>query len=223
MPKFSAPSFRGIVIATTLILSAQLAGSYALHLREDSLVTPGLKELPDRIGKWTLSQEDPLPADVTNYLRPDEYIQRWYAGNTRDDQVSLFVAFFRSLQNNYGPHSPRVCLPGSGWLVRSSKIAQIAIPDRPEPLPVNQYLMEQNDQRILVLYWYQNSRRAWAEEFEFKLHLLPDLLRYHRSDVSLVRIVAPVSSTSSFQVELDRATTFAQKIYPMLVEHFART
>jgi EpsI family protein len=217
------PSFRSIVIATTLILSAQLAGSYALGLGEESLVTPGLRELPGSIGVWTLTREDPLPSDVTNYLRPDEYVQRWYEGDKPENQVSLFVAFFRSLQNNYGPHSPKVCLPGSGWLVRSSKVAQIAIPGRTEPLPANQYLMEQNDQRILVLYWYQNSRRAWAEEFEFKLHLLPDLLKYHRSDVSLVRIVAPVASSDSFQVELDRATTFAQKVYPMLVEHFGRT
>ena len=71
-----------------------------------------------------------------------------------------------------------VCLPGSGWLVRSSRIRPLPCRDAPQGIPVNEYVLEKNNERILVLYWYQNDRNIWAEEFKAKLTLLPDLIRY---------------------------------------------
>ncbi len=125
------------------------------------------------------------------YLKPDEYILRDYADPRGTPSINLFVAYFKSLQNKYGPHSPRICLPGSGWLITSSKIINLPVPGRPGGIPVNQFTMEQSSQHILVLYWYQNDRDVWAEEYHAKLRLLPDLIRYRRSDVSLVRLVVP--------------------------------
>jgi hypothetical protein len=68
------------------------------------------------------------------------------------------------------------------------------------------------------LYWYQNDRRVWAEEFSAKLTLLPDLIRYRRSDVSLVRLVTPLGAGEN-TVELDQAQQFANLIFPSLAEN----
>jgi EpsI family protein len=172
------------------------------------------------VGPWQATAEQSIGPDVTAYLKPDEYILRDYVDNGNGGTIGLFVAYFKSLQNTYGPHSPRICLPGSGWLVSSSKIANIAVPGRPGGIPVNQFTMEKSNQRILVLYWYQNDRDVWADEFYAKLRLLPDLIRYRRSDVSLVRLVAPMRDSSS-DPELKDCTQFTEQIFPLLAEHFA--
>jgi hypothetical protein len=80
--------------------------------------------------------------------------------------------------------------------------------------------MDKGNQRILVLYWYQNDRDIWAQEFHAKLRLLPDLLRYHRSDVSLVRLITPLESSLA-ETELSSCIRFTREMFPPLAERFA--
>ena len=220
MPKFHWLVSRRVLLvgAGCLILVLQASASRMLKIDETKIGIPGLHQLPWEIGQWQASREDSIGADVEAYLKPDEYILRDYASG--GSAINLFVAYFKSLQNTYGPHSPRICLPGSGWLVSSSQIANVPVPGHPEGIPVNEYTMEKSGQRILVLYWYQNDRNVWAEEYRGKLRLLPDLIRYRRSDVSLVRLVMPMEGTNS-QNELADCVKFTRSVFPLLRERFA--
>jgi len=210
-----------VVAFLTVILCAQIAGSFTLSIDEKKLGIPGLAQVPDRIGTWMLTEEQPLEPDVAAYLRPDDYIQRGYVSQQPDSSISLFVAYFKSLQSSFGPHSPQACLPGSGWLVHLWKVIDLPVPEG-GTVPVNEYVLEKNGQRILVVYWYQNGRRVWAEEFQVKLHLLPDLLRYHRSDVSLVRLVTTLGGDTSVDTALRHSISFAHSLFPVLVERFSQ-
>jgi EpsI family protein len=210
----------GLFAGACLILVFQASASRMLKIDEQKIGVPGLHNLPWQLGPWKSSAEGSIGPEVTAYLRPDEYILRDYTDQRNGGTIDLFVAYFKSLQNTYGPHSPRICLPGSGWLVSSSKIVNIAVPGRPEGIPVNQFTMEQGNQRILVIYWYQNDRDVWAEEFHAKLRLLPDLIRYRRSDVSLVRLVTSMTGLTPGS-ELKSCVQFTQRVFPLLAAHFA--
>jgi EpsI family protein len=219
--KLFASSRALLFAAAGLILVIQAGASHMLKIDEQKIGIPGLHELPWQLGPWQASAEQSMPPDVTAYLKPDEYILRDYTDQQSGGSLDLFVAYFKSLQNTYGPHSPQICLPGSGWLVSSSKVIDIAVPGRPQGIPVNQFTMEQASQHIVVLYWYQNDRDVWAEEFHAKLRLLPDLIRYRRSDISLVRVVAPVQGTTTPDRVLASCVQFTQRIFPLLEQHFA--
>ena len=218
--KLFGPARIGLLAAACLILVFQASASRMLKIDEQKIGIPGLHELPLQLGPWEASEEQSIGPDVTAYLKPDEYILRDYRDQQGGAPIDLFVAYFKSLQNTYGPHSPRICLPGSGWLVSSSKVVNIAVSGWPGGIPVNQFTMEKSNARILVLYWYQNDRDVWAEEFHAKLRLLPDLIRYRRSDVSLVRLVTPLRDSTS-GVELAKCEQFTKRIFPLLAEHFA--
>ena len=207
-------------IAAGLILVLQASASRMLKVDEQKIGIPGLHQLPLQLDGWTASAEQSLGADVEAYLKPDEYILRDYTDAKKGSQISLFVAYFKSLQSKYGPHSPNICLPGSGWLVTNSKIGNIAVPGRPAGIPAHEYTMEKANERILVVYWYQNDRYVWAEEYNAKLRLLPDLIRYRRSDVSLVRLITPLAGTSS-DTELANCLRFTQQVFPLLAQRFA--
>lgn len=221
MAKFKQLRKRYLILAASiLILVLQASASRMLKIDEHAIGIPGLHDLSWQLGRWKASSEQSMGADTEAYLKPDEYILRDYVDQAGGSPIGLFVAFFKSLQNVYGPHSPRICLPGAGWLVTSSKILNVSVPGRVEPIPVNQFTMEKSGGRILVLYWYQNDRDAWAQEFHAKLRLLPDLLRYRRSDVSLVRLITPLRSQTP-DVELANCVEFTRRLYPFLAERFA--
>jgi len=205
----------GSFLAAGLLLVAQAAAMRMLSLPERDLPTPPLANLPLQLGQWKLQDEQALEPAVLEYLKPDSYVLRDYGNKAGNASLNLFVAYFKSLQNSYGPHSPRVCLPGSGWLVRSSEIRPLPVPGHPAGIPVNEYILEKNQDRILVLYWYQNDRNVWAEEFKAKLTLLPDLIRYRRSDVSLVRLVAPLRGETAGET-LAQCQEFARLMFPSL-------
>lgn len=218
--KLFSPSRIGLLAAACLILVFQASASRMLNIDEEKIGIPGLHGVPWQIDHWSTSSEQSIDAATVAYLKPDEYILRDYADAQGGPPLGLFVAYFKSLQSKYGPHSPRICLPGSGWLVSSSKIVKIPVPGRAAGIPVNEYTMEKNETRILVLYWYQNDRDVWAEEYHAKLRLLPDLIRYRRSDVSLVRLIAPMRGSTPDN-ELASCVQFTQRVFPLLAEHFA--
>lgn len=210
----------GFVAAASLILLVQAGTSRMLKIDETKIGVPGLHAIPFQVDGWKSSGEQFLDPGTAAYLKPDEYILRDYVDSRSRTPVNLFVAYFKSLQNTYGPHSPKICLPGSGWLVSSSKVASLNVPGRTQAIPVNQFTMEQGSQHIFVMYWYQNDRDVWAEEFHAKLRLLPDLIRYRRSDVSLVRFVMPIDAAGPAS-QLQSCVQFSQRIFPLLAAHFA--
>lgn len=209
------------LLPAVLILAAQGAALHVLSIPEKSIIIPQLENLPAQIGQWKTVSEEALDPAVQEYLKPDSYILRNYENPASGSAVNLFVAYFKSLQSGYGPHSPAVCLPGSGWLVRERTILNISVPGRAADIPVNKFVLEKGGQHILVLYWYQNDRNAWAEEFQGKLRLLPDLIKYNRSDVSLVRLVQPLPGDDADQA-LVECKQFTRLIFPALSEDFRR-
>jgi len=211
---------KGMFVPVCVILALQAAASHALSLPERDLPSPEIRKLPLELGNWRAAGEQTLERRVTEFLKPDEYVLRDYVDRTNGSSVNLFVAYFKSLQNNYGPHSPRVCLPGVGWLAVSSNIVTVPAPGRPRGIPVNEYLLEKSGDRMLVVYWYQNDRAIWAEEFQQKLKLLPDLIRYRRSDVSLIRLTTPVLGVADDN-EFAMCVKFTQLIFPFLAERFS--
>jgi len=217
----SSPLARyGLLAAACLILVLQASASRMLKIDEQNIAVPGLHSLPLQMGSWKASGEQSIGPTTEAYLKPDEYILRDYTDPQAGAAVNLFVAYFKSLQNTYGPHSPSVCLPGAGWLVTSSKIVNIGVPGRHDSIPVNEFTMEKSGERILVLYWYQNDRNVWAQEVQAKLRLLPDLIKYRRSDVSLVRLITPLRGVSD-GTELSNCLRFTQRLFPLLAQRFA--
>jgi EpsI family protein len=209
------------LLPAVLILAAQGAALHVLSIPEKNLVIPKLDSLPGQLGAWKNVSEQALEPGVQAYLRPDSYILRDYQNPVSGSAVNVFVAYFKSLQSGYGPHSPAVCLPGSGWLVRERDIINLSVPGREGGIGVNKFVLEKADQHILVLYWYQNDRNVWAQEFQGKIRLLPDLIKYQRSDVSLVRLVQPLRSGDASQA-LPELKQFTNLLFPALSEDFRR-
>lgn len=183
------------VVVAALALVFQGAVMYS-GIRVDTLpVSPDLETVPREMSGWTQRGSSQLDGAVLDYLRPDSSIERLYASPSGAAAVTLFLAYFKSLKTGYGPHSPAVCLPGAGWLTRQS--SEVELTHAGLTVPINEHWMVKGNQQILVWYWYQNRRHMWAREEFAKLYLLPDIIRYRRSDVALVRLIATVNQDNA--------------------------
>ena len=136
-------------------------------------------------------------------------------GSEGSGPVGLFVAYFPTQRTGQSIHSPQNCLPGAGWTFESSGTTELtdASGHRSQ---VGDYVIVNGDQRAEVLYWYQSHGRAIASDYQAKLSMLIDSIRYSRSDAALVRIVTPIQSSEQRQNAHDRAVHFAQRLIPML-------
>lgn len=210
LPRFLEPRY---ALALSLVLALQAAAFYSTSTPEKEIAMESLAAFPRQVGAWRMVAEYPMEPEVQNVLRSDDSLSRGYATADNRKGANLFIAFFRSQKTGAAPHSPKNCLPGSGWAPLDSGTLTVEVPDWPEPITVNRYIVARGDQRTLVLYWYQTAHRVVASEYLAKIWLVLDALRYRRSDTSLVRVVAPVENDSGQPGE-SVAEEFVREFFP---------
>jgi EpsI family protein len=212
------PDRRMILVPVFLLAQAVLVHWAAG--RERAPAPPSLSSFPSQIGGWRLLREDPIAAEVAGELRADQLLSRTYAQSATGPVAGLFVAWFQSQRaGSSQPHSPKVCLPASGWIPEAT--GEITLDTGGGAITVNRYIVVNRGQRDVVLYWYQGPRRVTAGEWEAKLWLMADALRDKRTDTALVRVVVQ-SGEGGDQAADAAANGFARSLYPMLREKLPR-
>jgi len=208
------------VLSVALVLQAVVVFAFA---RTES-VPPlrQLKDCPTQFGDWNMTSEGVVEQEVQDVLRADDIITRVYRQGATGRPASLFVAYFRSQRTGQSPHSPKNCLPGSGWVPSASDVLSIAVPGMAAPIRVNHYVVSRGDETSVVLYWYQTPHRVIASEYEAKVFLVADSIRYHRSDTALVRLVTPLIREGDEEGATAAAARFVQSFFVPLREFLPR-
>lgn len=196
----------------SLLLIAQAAAYHSLPKTEKSFEARPLRELPAELGPWRMVGDYEIEPEIQRVLQADDTLNRSYARPGAPVPVGLFIAFFRSQTSGAAPHSPKNCLPGTGYAPLESSYVRIAAGAAGE-VEVNRYVVARGDSRSVVLYWYQTPARIIASEFAAKFWLAVDSIRYRRSDTSLVRLVVPMSDGWDADAE---ARQFAAELLPVL-------
>lgn len=185
---------------------------------------PALSNFPSRFGGWSQMREDPINPDVANTLKADRLLSRTYQSDGVALPVGLLVAWFQSQRAGLSqPHSPKVCLPASGW--EPEVTGEIGIPTAAGAITVNRYVVANRSQRAVVLYWYQTSRGAVAGEWASKFWVVAGALRDRRTDTALVRLVvdsSPQDRARQDQLATATAADFASGVYSLLREQLPR-
>ena len=174
------------------ILVVHLLLVYGFSREEHPPPHQPLRQFPASLGNWSMLQEGVVDEAVQEVLRADETLTRSYRNGASHATLSFFVAYFKSQRTGVSPHSPKNCLPGSGWYPIESGAATMEVPGQVRPVRVNRYVVAKGDTKSLVLYWYQTRNRVIASEYAAKVYLVADALRYNRTDTALVRIAVPV-------------------------------
>ena len=66
-------------------------------------------------GGWQMINEGHVDKETMDILRADDTVTRSYAKAAYPAPAGFFVAYFKTQRTGQAPHSPKNCLPGSGW------------------------------------------------------------------------------------------------------------
>jgi EpsI family protein len=166
-------------------------------------------------GGWMMTEEGYVDDETQSVLKADDTLTRTYGNAKYGERANLFVAYFKTQRTGKAPHSPKNCLPGSGWEASTSDYLDVAVPGMAEPIHVNRYIVAKGEQKSVVLYWYQTQRRVVASEYRAKILSVEDAIRYNRTDTALVRVVVPFLGNDDEKAQRE-AVDFVQSFFTPL-------
>lgn len=171
-----------------LLLVAAWAARARLGAPRPATEAESLSTFPAAIGAWN-GQDSPLDPDVVQIAAVDDYINRYYRSD--DGVLGLYVGYYKSQREGEALHSPMQCLPGAGWEPMTTESIPVLVAGA-GPRIINKLLVQKGIDRMLVLYWYQTVKRVTASEYGRKIFLVADAFESGRTDVALVRVIAPI-------------------------------
>jgi exosortase D (VPLPA-CTERM-specific) len=194
-----------------LLLLVLLTGGALIHWREAAgEIRPDrklLKDFPAKIGDWRQNGADQrFETEVETVLGSDDYLMRDYFVPASGKGANLYIGYYETQRTGATYHSPRNCLPGSGWTMTESEPVEISLPDG-QKFVANNYVIENNRSKALMIYWYQGRGRFVANEYKDKFFTVLDSISRRRSDGAMIRVV--VSIDKSEQDALETAKNLA--------------
>lgn len=207
----SLSSKRVLIVSALLLVTAGL-----LQARGRVELQPkaaDLESVPFHLGDWQ-GRPERINAEVREVLGDGHFLSRIYTSPV-EQPVDLFIAYYSSQRSGDTIHSPKNCLPGSGWMPLESDRVWIEVAPS-QSIRVNRYVVAQGMDRQLVMYWYQAHGRVTPSEYAAKFYLVADSIRMNRSDGGMVRLVTPILPNETMAQSQARAVRFARDLYPML-------
>jgi EpsI family protein len=201
-------------IPVVLLLTATC---FILEARARKEVLPPHQDLsafPMQIGNWQARDLAISPGEL-EVLGPGEFLLRDYLASVSEPPVNLYIAFFPSQRTGDTIHSPKNCLPGSGWTPTESGHISVRRSDG-STISINRYIIAKGDDRDLVFYWYQAHGRVTTSEYWAKIFLVTDAIRVNRTDGALVRVLTPILNASDEGAAQARVLRFVNQVLPML-------
>ncbi len=192
------------VATTGLLLGALVLGGMTERRIPESLALP-LDKIDPHLTGWTESGHRELDPRTLKALDPTSYLSRTYRKGAW--QLDLFVAYYAQQRAGESMHSPKHCLPGSGWeIMRRGSITVPVMGNRTE---INQFVIENLGTKMVMLYWYQSPGRIVASEYRAKLLLARDTAFTGHTGGSIVRILLPDDTAA-----INAGSAFASDLIP---------
>ena len=125
-----------------LVVVALLSATvFVMHARNSAEIIPArppLSSFPSTLNGWT-SADIALSKEVLDVLGPGDFLLRRYHEAATNSFVDFFIAYFPSQRSGDTIHSPKNCLPGSGWTPIQSDRITVSLPGQtpfPAEVPV---------------------------------------------------------------------------------------
>lgn len=174
------------VLVTLLLIS-----SVVVLWRENRIipVSRPLGSLPLSLGEWRMVSEETFSENVLKNLYPTDYLSRTYR-DARGRIASLYVGYHDGGKSG-AVHSPRLCLPGSGWNIVEERRTFIKTAGERE-IPVVCSVYSKDGMRRMFIYWFRVAGKDVSSIFEFKAREAFCSILESRKDTALVRVDVPV-------------------------------
>jgi EpsI family protein len=197
-----------------------MLGAFVLmkHREETPVpLTRSFSTFPLSVSNWegtplSLSQEE------KDILKADDYALVNYSPVGGGTSVLFYTAYYRHQTAARNIHSPKNCLPSSGWAILHSQVIDVALKGvGGKKVKVNEAVIQKGLETQVVLYWYQERGRIFDNEYWGRFYLVKDALTMHRTDGALIRLSMPMTGTVQKTVESE--VHLLQSLSPLLAQY----
>jgi len=148
-----------------------------------------LANFPQKIGNFKRINTQAFSTEVLQVAGVDEYIM-WQYQNPQGYTLGLYIGYYRDQTEGSIIHSPKHCMPGSGW--EPSLLKVVPFTDvKGRKYKINRMVLQKGMDKQIAHYWYQGRGRVVANEYIDRALMIWDSIIRRRSDGSLVRITGP--------------------------------
>jgi len=207
---WTAAAVVAVVVISLFILPAK---------RDDvRVMRKEFSDFPMVLGDWN-GKADPMAHIYVDALKLDDYLLANYVNN-RQQAVNLYVAYYGSQSKGASIHSPRTCLPGGGWEMKTLTQRVVdGVRTGSQPLQVNRAEIQLGESKQLVYYWFQMHGRGISNEYLLKWFVFWDALNRNRTDVALVRVMTLLGPGDSFADADSRLINFVKTLNPHISDY----
>jgi EpsI family protein len=170
-----------------LLLLATWA-SLQLQVRAAVPVARPLADFPKNWQKWRMTSQTRFSEDILKVLKPTDYLSRRYE-EPNGRNIGLYIGYHDGGRGSGKIHSPRHCLPGSGWQQESTERMELA--GEKGGIRLVKAVYRKGDTRELFLYWFQVREKTMSDEYSLKLAEMTNAIRHGRRDAAFIRISVP--------------------------------
>lgn len=173
-----------------------------------------LSTFPVHIGNWKMGGESFMTDDVIDKLKPTDYIMRTYA-NDVGERVTLYVGYHGGGKESGGIHSPKHCLPGSGWYENHAQKGTIHADGN--TIRLVRAVYQKGESKEIFIYWFQMMGKTLDNEYALKITEIINSALYRRRDSAFIRVSVPFETDEGKAIL--NGENFAKNIFPVLKEY----
>jgi EpsI family protein len=158
-----------------------------------------------------------LDANIVDGLNSDDYHSDHPDTRGRTNRRSVFSWRGMPTRRRAAFTRPRSACPGAGWEIAWLERSDIA--DRmgtDTPFNINRAIIQQNDTRMMVYYWFQQGDRRIAWDFAAKFYLLIDGVTSGSTDGALIRLTTLIGRDEEDAVAEARLQSVLDGLMPVL-------
>lgn len=208
------PLKQTLIAAVVMLLTS--TGLVYLNKSEDQPLKNDFTDFPMQIGGWQ-GRTMRFDEEVYEMLGVDCSLLANYR-DSKGQKIELYIGYYQNQREGDIIHSPKNCMPGSGWRIVENSLLQLELRNESDgPIKVNKLELQNGIQRQIALYWYHSRGRVIASEYSQKKYLVLDAITKHRTDGSFIRLLSPISDIGEPQTTKN-LKNFTEQIFPILNE-----
>ena len=202
-----------IIIACVILI---LGGALANYLRyaDASPDRPATFEsIPMESGAY-YGEERRFSEESYEILQADTTTLRIYR-DTSGLPIWLFIGYFESQKYGSQIHSPKHCLPGSGWRIDSHTHYRLKLAGGFDH-DINRLVISERDKHQLMLYWFETRGGVIRNEFGLKWDLMRNSLMLRPTDAAIIRLNLSLTPDDNIESATARAVDWLNQFYPAI-------
>jgi len=191
-----------------------LVGATLLAERGNSVQDrKSLRTFPAQIGEWSASV-GLLPVNIEAVAGASDYFYGDFSAPS-GDSVNTYIAYYENQRQGGVPHSPRVCIPGGGWVIESEDMVLLQ-DGKGLSFEVNRIVTGFGPRKVVSYYWLKQGPRAHSSQMLARLDLIRLSLLENRTDGALVRLFTELRAGERLEEADRRLKRFAVEIVPVI-------